>query len=163
MIEEQGRVVSLEGDFAWIETLRTSACGSCSVNKGCGTGVISKYFAARFSRVKAVNQINARVNDSVVIGLEEQALVRGSFAVYVVPLLFMFLLAVIGEFAAQELGVKYGDGMAALFGLAGLASGFLWVRKFSKEISVDERYQPIVVRKGNGAECGKESPVRFDG
>lgn len=154
--------MALEEGGAWVETLRTSACGSCSVNKGCGTGVISKYFASRLNRVKAVNPIDAQVGDSVIIGLEEQALVRGSFAVYIVPLLFMFLLAVIGEWVARAMGFQSGDGVAALFGIAGLVVGFLWVRKFSKDVSVDERYQPVIIRVESELVCVQEATVHFD-
>ncbi len=154
--------MALEDGFAWVETQRTNACGSCAVNKGCGTGVISTHFAARFSCVKALNEINAQVNDTVVIGLQERALVRGSFAVYVVPLLSMFFLALIGEFIGNKLLLGGGEGLTVLLGLAGLAAGFLWVRRFSRQISIDERYQPVVMRLSHRAACEKEALIHFE-
>ena len=163
MIEERGRVVAVEGGFAWVETERKSACGSCAVNKGCGTGVISKYFSTRLNHVKAVNQADAKVDDLVVIGLDEQALVRGSFAVYIVPLVLMFVCAFAGEWVAQRFQLPFLDGVVALFGVLGLFLGFLWVRRFSKGIAVDSRYQPIVMRIDVDVDCGVVSKkIRFD-
>ena len=41
MLIETGRVVALEGNTVWVETLRQSACGSCSARAGCGHGVLN--------------------------------------------------------------------------------------------------------------------------
>ena len=35
-IVETGRVVALEGAAVWVETIRSSACGSCAARSGCG-------------------------------------------------------------------------------------------------------------------------------
>lgn len=146
MIEESGHVVSCDGDYAWVETERSSACSSCSANKGCGTGALSKVYANRFSRVKALNQINAAPGETVVLGLEEDALVRGSLAVYGLPLLGLILMAMFGDVLAKEMGLLQADGMIAIFGLLGLSLGFYLVRLFSRRISHDKRYQPIILR-----------------
>jgi len=146
MIEETGQIVSCDGDYAWVETERKSACSSCSANKGCGTGVLSKVYANRFSRVKALNQINAAPGETVVLGLEEDALVRGSLAVYGLPLLGLILMAMLGDVLAKEMAVQQPDGLVAIFGIVGLFLGFYLVRLFSRKISHDDRYQPIVLR-----------------
>jgi len=78
-------------------------------------------------------------------------------------LLLMFLLAVIGEVLTQKLSLGGGEGLTVLLGLTGLAVGFLWVRRFSKQISVDDRYQPVVMRLGDNAACEKETLIHFDG
>jgi len=149
MIEETGQIISCDGDYAWVETERKSACSSCSANKGCGTGALSKVYANRFSRVKALNQINAAPGETVVLGLEEDALVRGSLAVYGLPLLGLVLAAMLGDALANEMAVEQADGMIAIFGIVGLFAGFYLVRLFSRKISHDERYQPIVLRYCN--------------
>jgi len=151
MIEESGQIVSCEGDYVWVETERKSACSSCSANKGCGTGALSKVYANRFSRVKALNQINAAPGETVVLGLQEDALVRGSMAVYGLPLLGLILMAMLGDVLANEMAIDQADGMIAIFGIVGLLLGFYLVRVFSRKISHDERYQPIVLRYCNQA------------
>ena len=42
MLTETGRVVALEQDSLWVETIRQSTCGSCAVQKGCGHGLINQ-------------------------------------------------------------------------------------------------------------------------
>ena len=61
MIEESGRVVAVEGDFAWIESERSSACSGCAVRKGCGTSAIAKLFGQRRVQLQVLNRIHARV------------------------------------------------------------------------------------------------------
>lgn len=152
MIEETGQVIDCDGEHAWVETERQSSCASCAANKGCGTGVISKFYSGRFSRVKALNTINAVPGDKVILGLAEDALVRGSMAIYGLPLLTLLLLALVGSAVAQELGLQQADGLIALFGLAGLGLGFYFVRLFSQRIARDSRYQPVILRH-----CGESS------
>ena len=116
MIEESGQIISRDGDYAWVETERKSACSSCSANKGCGTGVISKIYSNRFNRVKALNNINAGPGEMVVVGLAEDALVKGSLAVYGLPLVSLILMAMLGEIVAAEMGMRSADGLIAIFG-----------------------------------------------
>ena len=142
MIEEKGWVVGLNGSFALIETERRSACESCAVRKGCGTGTLSKVLGKKSNRLKVLNPVGARVDDEVVIGLDEAALVKGSLAVYIVPLLGMFLAAGV----AQWLFPSLGEGVMIGFALIGLIGGFFWVRSFSRRIAFDERYQPVILR-----------------
>jgi sigma-E factor negative regulatory protein RseC len=147
MIEERATVVSVEAGFAWVETQRTSTCGSCSANKGCGTGVVAKVVGQRLSRVRAINTIGAHVGDEIVIGLHDQALVRGSLAVYAAPLIAMLLMAMVGDLIGGELQLSSNEGLTVIFGLAGLGLGFLWVRRFSLRIADDVRYQPVILRQ----------------
>lgn len=146
MIEERGHVVSADGEFAWIETYRKTACQSCSVNKGCGTGALSDYLGKRMDKVKVLNPIGARIGDKVVVGLQESALLRGSLAIYLVPLVLMMMGAVMGGAVAVNLGYVANDGVTAVAGLLGLALGFVWVRFFSFRVAADNRYQLVILR-----------------
>lgn len=162
MLEEQGKVVELEEGFAWVETQRKSACGSCSVNKGCGTGVVSKVVGKRVNRVRAINEINACVGDEVIIGLYEEALVRGSLALYLAPLIAMLLMALLGGAVGNELQLDSNEGLTVVFGLAGLGLGFLWVKNFSRRIATDARYQPVILRRSQGGAV-HETLIRIQG
>ena len=158
MVEEQGRVVAIEEQFAWVETQRTSACQSCSVNKGCGSGVLSKILGQRTTVVKALNQADAAVDDNVVVGLREDALVKGSLAIYAVPLLTMLVGALMGDALAASWQSDDRDAVAILFAGMGLAIGFLWLRFFSRKTAADERYQPVVLRKAGDVITIKMEP-----
>ncbi|MGA7801176.1 MAG: SoxR reducing system RseC family protein [Gammaproteobacteria bacterium] len=147
MIEESARVVALDGEFAWVETERKSACGSCAANKGCGTAALAKVLGQRRTRVRALNRPGAAVGDEVLIGLDERALVRGSLAVYAVPLLALLAGALFGQYMAVQLGLADVEGTTVLAGLAGLGVGLLWLRGFGRRIQRDGRYQPVILRR----------------
>ena len=142
MIEESARVISVDGEHIWVETQRKSVCGSCSAQKGCGTASLEKVLGKRRTQVMVLSQIAVSPGDEVMIGIQESALLRGSFALYGIPLLLMLLGAVIAEalvLSQTELPVVMG----ALFGLLG---GLLYVALFSRKTQLDPRYQPVILR-----------------
>lgn len=147
MIEETGIVVDVQDDFAWVETRRHTVCESCSVNKGCGSAVLAKVLGRRRSVVRAIRRIDAAVGDEVVLGLEDSALLRGSFMVYGAPLLAMFVFAVIGDAISTELQWLAADLVAVIFGLSGLFAGLVWVRRYGNRINNDVRFQPVLLRR----------------
>lgn len=147
MIEETGQVVACEGRFAWVETHRASTCGSCAANKGCGTATLAKVLGQRRTRTRVLNDLPARVGDEVVIGLPEQALVRGALAVYLVPLLGLLGGGLFGAYLAERLLVERVEGFTIALGVVGLAIGIVWLRRFARRIGTDARYQPVILRR----------------
>ncbi len=141
MIEEHGFVVSLEGEIAWVETQRKSACQSCALKKGCGTGVISEVLGKRRNRIKALNALAVQVGDQVVLGIQDKALIKGSFALYGVPLVSLLGFAFFGEWVAGA-----NELFTMLFAGIGLVFGGWWLRWFSQRIARDSDYQPIILR-----------------
>ncbi|MDH5378366.1 MAG: SoxR reducing system RseC family protein, partial [Gammaproteobacteria bacterium] len=64
MTEEQALVVEVNGDYAIIETMRKSTCGSCGVNQACGTSLLAKVIGNKRARVSARNTVGARVGET---------------------------------------------------------------------------------------------------
>jgi sigma-E factor negative regulatory protein RseC len=147
MIEETARVVVCEGRFAWVETQRASTCGGCAANKGCGTAALAKVLGQRRTRVRVLNELQARAGEQVVIALPEQALVRGALAVYLVPLLGLLGGALFGTYLAGRVLAEQPDLFGILFGGLGLAAGIGWLRYYARSIREDVRYQPVIVRR----------------
>lgn len=147
MIEESAQVVRVHNDIAWIETQRKSVCGGCAMNKGCGVSVLAQVFGKRRTEVKVLNNIDARVGDDVIIGVEEGALVNGSLAVYAVPVIAMISGAILGELLAQYWSMQNIEAASIIGGIGGFVAGFGWVRGFARRVSHDSRYQPVILRK----------------
>lgn len=147
MIEESGRIVELEGEFAWIDSERSTTCGGCAVRKGCGTGAIARVLGQKHVRLRVVNRIGAAVGDRVVIGISESGLLRGSLAVYAAPLAALFAGALAGHFVGGYLGSAARDPLAIAGAVAGLLAGFAWLRRFSRRTGNHAAYQPVVLRK----------------
>jgi sigma-E factor negative regulatory protein RseC len=149
MIEEHAKVVAFEGDDVWVETQRQSACSQCSANKGCGTATLAKVLGNKRSRVRVLNPSLTKVSigDEIIVGIEEQALVRGSLAIYLAPLLALFLSGLLGDALAAQLNIVRPEIFIIIISLTGLGLGFVWVKRFSRVISSDSRYQPVLLHR----------------
>ncbi|HFE38816.1 MAG TPA: Fis family transcriptional regulator [Gammaproteobacteria bacterium] len=145
MIEEKAVIVETRGGVAWVETRRQSACATCQVNKACGTATLHKVLGQKRTRLQVMNPRHFGVGETVVLGLQENALVRGSLILYALPLLAMFGVAVIGYVLFFLAGYDYSEGFKILFSLLGLMSGFFWVSKYSKKMSNDPDFQAVIL------------------
>jgi sigma-E factor negative regulatory protein RseC len=145
MIEEHARVARVADDGVYVETLRQSACSSCKASAGCGNALLDNLFSGKRQMLRVLPYAGLKQGDEVVIGLQEDALLKGSFMVYSLPLVFMLVSAVL----VALLLPSAADGWVILAGLAGLLAGFVWLRYYSDSIRFDERYQPVILRKAS--------------
>ncbi len=139
MLEATGRVVAVADGTAWVQTETRSACGHCAAGAGCGTGVLAGLLGRGRAPFPLDNSMQAAVGDELVLGIEEDTLLRVSLTVYLLPLLAMLLSAL----AAVALGCQ--DAAAGLWGMAGLAAGLYGVHRLSRRSSGN--YQPIVLER----------------
>jgi len=100
----------------------------------------------RRTRLRVVNRINARVGETVVVGISESGLVRGSLAVYAAPLAGLFAGALVGHFAGNYLLANGSDLLAVAGALTGFILALLWLKRFSQTTEKDDAYQPVVLR-----------------
>ena len=149
MIEEQAQVVQRDGDYVWVETQKQSTCGTCSLNKGCGTGIIATYFNNKTARIKIENAIGANIGDRVLIGLNESALMLGSFLVYLLPLLFVLIFAIFGELMANQLLIEAKEMVVIMSAVIGFLISIFFVRKLVKRSKGSNRFQPVLIKKLN--------------
>lgn len=144
MIEEQAIVTDTEGQLAQLVSQRQSACGSCSANKACGTHAMSKMFSGREVKVTALNTLGAKPGDKVIVGLDEFAFMRGSVAIYLVPLLIILGFLALGYFAGQ--GSNNADAFGVIGTVIGLVSSAVWLKAHAKLSKHNKKYQPVVLR-----------------
>jgi sigma-E factor negative regulatory protein RseC len=147
MIEEDGQVVKVGDDgFVWVETRRPSTCGACADRKGCGTSVLASVLGQRQVPVRVINSIGAVAGDRVVIGVSESGLLRGSLAVYAVPLTGLFIGALTGHYLGDGGIPRFAELWDLLGAAAGFAAGLVWLKRFSRATARDGRYQPVILR-----------------
>ena len=138
MMTETGRVVAVSGDSVWVQTIRASACESCSARSGCGQRVLASVSGGKANQVLVANSLGVGVGDEVTVAVEESALLRASLLVYALPLVLMVLGAVMG----QQLGV-FQDAGAIMGSGIGLIIGFAIARKAQSAQSA--RFEPVLV------------------
>lgn len=142
MIEESARVLRVDHDTVWVEAIRQSACSSCSAQKGCGHSLLAKAGQQRLEVPVARNGIDVRVDDQVLIGVPEQAVLKSSLLIYGAPLALMIILAMTAHFIFSS------EGITALMAFIGLAGGFAYVNWKSQHLDIG-LWQPQIVRTLN--------------
>ena len=101
MLEENGRVVRIESGTVWVETVKQSSCSSCSAQKGCGQSLLAKVGDGRRMEIQVDNpqHLDVAIDDDVTLGVGERSFITASFLVYMLPLLVMFIFAVVAQLA----------------------------------------------------------------
>jgi sigma-E factor negative regulatory protein RseC len=140
MIEETGRVLSIEDGFADVETIRTSSCTSCRARHGCGHHAIAQVSSSNRMRMKAIDPLAVKVGQSVVIGIPEDTLLQASIWMYLIPLLGLVVGAVIPSLWGGE------SDIAVVFAILGFAGGLLLAKKKSKQEMNNLAYYPKILR-----------------
>lgn len=141
---ETGRIVAVDADSLWVETIRKSTCGTCSAQKGCGHGLLNRIRDGQRGLVRvlpgAFSLADCRVNDEVSISLPDEVILRGSLIVYMLP-----LLAMLAGAAAGSQWLPWAQDPAAVVGAAlGFAGGVALVRWHAWQHRDDVRLQPTL-------------------
>lgn len=142
MILETGRVVAIEPQGLWVETIQLSACGSCRAQKGCGHSALAKIGASAsqlWVLLDGRNPDSYQLGDEVCIGVPEEVIAGGALFIYMVPLLTMLAATFI---AYQQ---SASDSVSALAAVAGLLLGGAIVRLRAHQTRFDKRLQPVLV------------------
>jgi sigma-E factor negative regulatory protein RseC len=146
MIEEQAQVVAVKGDQLILQAQTQSACGSCSASQGCGTSLLSRVIGRKFTRFQAENSVNATVGDLVVVGIREDALLKGSLVMYVVPVFAMLSFALLADYFLVE-ALQSRDLMIAVSAISGLVFGAVLARWYFQRRSSLQLFSPVILRK----------------
>ena len=146
MIEEQAQVIDIKGHMLILQAQTQSACGSCAASKGCGTSLLSKVVGRKFTRIQADNSINANIGDTVVVGIAEDAMLKGSMILYLFPVLGMFVIALLADYLVSP-ALQYRDLVIAATAFGGLLGGASVARSYFTSYSSAKSFTPVVLRK----------------
>ena len=142
MITENGIVTQANDTSAWVKTIRSAACESCSSKDSCGTS----HHGSKEMTVIVKNTLCVQKGDTVVIGIETKPMLYLSFLLYVFPILMLLTGALIGDAAAPLLSINKSLAAMAL-GFSLFAAAFLVVRKAQTRLTANDAYKPFLVRK----------------
>ncbi|MCW9048488.1 MAG: SoxR reducing system RseC family protein [Gammaproteobacteria bacterium] len=141
MIEETALVIEIDGQSVLLETQRKSACQTCSVKSGCGTSSLAKVVGKRSSRFTVDKTLDVQVGDSVIIAIDENALVQGSLLIYFLPLIFMLVTGLLAEY------VFVNELVTILSVIAGFISAMIFVRYVLSQSTLKKAIQPHLIRR----------------
>ena len=140
MATEQGIVIRTETETAWVKTKRSEACEGCSSRGAC-----SVMGGGEEMEVEAINAAGGKVGDRVVLSFETASLLKATFLVYIIPVIFLLIGALIGQKLALILTLN--ESMSAAIGsllLGGLS--ILFVKIKGNRMAQQEEYRPKVIR-----------------
>ena len=143
-IVETGRVVALEGAAVWVETIRSSACGTCAARSGCGHRTLAGVLTSDKGLVRAresdsLKAADCSVNDRVEISIPRSTLSAAALMLYGLPLVFGIALALM-------IGVESDTRAATGFfiGLLGAFAGLRWMSSRSLFGAVEPQLERIL-------------------
>lgn len=151
-MRESGRVVAVEDNAVWVETIRQSTCNACSAEKVCGQGIMNKMGAGKRHHLRVPldgrSPQEFQPNDEVTIRVPDGALVGAALFVYLVPLLGLIggMLFFDSRFSEPAIGA-----------LLGFASGLGLVWLHGRLQFVGKRYQPVLVGRPRRSPATVES------
>lgn len=157
-VEGAARVVAVDGARVWLEPEPGTSCGGCAAAVSCGTKGIgtmaSRLEQRRFSLAQNPNGMHLAVGERVIIGVREDALVKGSLIAYATPLLSLLGAGLV----AQTLLGR--DHLTLAASVAGLLGGLVLARGLARRLSASGAIAPRLLRRADGpASCatGAES------
>ena len=148
MIEARAVVRGIDAQEVRLQGLNPGNCARCASGPGCGGGILSRLRSNTRPdlRIPRPDSVELHEGDLVVLGLEEQALLRASVWVYVVP-----LVAMLGAGALAERLLGAPDPVVMLFALVGLFGGLFWLGRRGSAAAEDTRFRPVILRKDPSA------------
>ena len=144
MIEERGRITTVESDGFWVETIQRSACQACVAEKGCGQKLLSR-LSGKTALIRVLSGHGdlqlLKPHDQVVIGIPEDVVVKGTLLVYLFPLLTMVGAVCIGAL------ISFHDIIVLTSALIGFILGGVFVRLHSWLNKNNRRVHPVLLER----------------
>ncbi|WP_021022102.1 SoxR reducing system RseC family protein [Salinivibrio costicola] len=145
MIKALAEVTGYQDGWLSLACQQQTSCGSCKSQSQCGTGIVSKALPGKVNHVSVRSPEPLPTGTLVEIGLGEATLVRSALVVYMVPLMMMFVGALLGQFFFAALAGSGEGGVIALsLGFGALGVGI--ARRLAKYVGSAEQQQPELLR-----------------
>ena len=140
MIEEIGVVTAVAGKQVTVETKIKSTCGSCQAQSDCGTGAIARALTPKPEFIVFESDLPLAVGSKVRIGIPEDALIKASVWLYVIPLLTLIISALGLSALLPMLGLHH-ELWLVLGSMLATFAGFVWLSGALKRKETVQ-YQP---------------------
>ena len=147
MIEKPGVVIKTETQFAIVKVIPASGCQHCVSHHECGMTNLLSMFQPKYGTVKVVNQLAVQIGDQVIIGLEENSLLKISMVFYLLPLVGLFIGAISYQWIVVMMRWPELEILTIGASLLGLGLGLLQAQRIHAKISQNRRYYPVIIKK----------------
>lgn len=142
MIKETGRVVAIDPQHLWLETINRGTCGTCVAEKGCGQSLLARWMSHNnYLKVELDGRDASayKINDQVSIGVPNNLVVLSSVLMYCVPLALFILGAALGQ---TVIGNDFASVVGAMIGV-GVGAGI--VRLITWQQRNNRKMRPVII------------------
>ena len=140
MATEEGVVLRIDSDTAWVKTKKSKSCEGCS-----SKGFCHALGSQDEMEVEAINAAGGKIGDRVVLNFDTSSLLKASFLLYVFPILCMLLGAFAGMKLAPSLNVN-GSTFPAIGAFLFFGLSVLFVRSQGNRMALKDAYRPKIIR-----------------
>ncbi|SEA61358.1 positive regulator of sigma(E), RseC/MucC [Thiothrix caldifontis] len=147
MIEQTAVVVSVESGYAWIlPQQKVGGCSGCATKTSCASSSSPFDFLRKEpQKMRVLNPSYARPGDTVVVGVQGDALLVYSLLSYLLPLLSLIVVAMLGRELLAMLGIT-NEWATVFSGLIGLFGGFQVANLVALRSFKSSDFQPVILR-----------------
>ena len=125
---------------AWVKTEKSNACEGCASRDSCGNPDGGKEM-----EVEAVNRVNAKTGDLVMISFGTAPLIKVYTLVYIFPILALLAGAILGQWLSDYVSIDESL-LSLILGLLFFGGAFFIIKFGSNRMAKQDDYRPIVLR-----------------
>lgn len=122
-----------------------TSCSSCSSQKNCGTGIVSKAIGSKSLRWHLDTDKTVAPGQVVEIGFPEKSLLQSAALVYLVPLFMMIIGAWLADGWLAPM-LEMGEGVVIATSLAFIALGIRFAKIWSRRLEVRTEQEVVLLR-----------------
>lgn len=122
-----------------------TSCSSCSSQKSCGTGIVSKAIGNKSLHWQLLTDKVVKAGQVVEIGLPEKSLLQSAAVVYLIPLFSLILGAAVGQWLFAPLFAG-GEGIVILASALCTFAGIILAKRIAANLESDSSQQVKLLR-----------------
>jgi len=135
---ETGCVIDIEGNKVIVKLQRTEACAKC---RACSVGMETQDML-----IKAYNQCDAIIGDTVEIALEESNFIAAVMIMYGLPCVSLVIGTVVGIFGTKLIGLNHNEIIGFIFGILCVIITYGWI-KYKDDYWKSKNFVPKAIKK----------------
>ncbi|CAG1770740.1 hypothetical protein BAC3_01308 [uncultured bacterium] len=142
MLEESALVVKVTQGQVWVVGISNNGCAGCMQKNACSTTALSQVLKKR--PIAVDSELALQVGDTVIVAVDESVLLRAAFAMYLLPLVALFIGASITDSMIGD--TAYADLWIAGSALISLTFALLVMRKIQTLSLLNYYPRPVVIK-----------------
>ncbi len=140
MATEKGIVTKIDSTTAWVKTTKTHACKACAARASCNV-----MGGGKEMEVQAINYAGAKVGEEVMLSFETSPLLKATFMLYVLPILFLMAGAYLGNKLAPVLNLNESS-LSIITGFLFFGIVVMYVKSKGNKMAQKDEYRPKVIK-----------------